>query len=103
VARLAEDRPEKVVADVTSNEAGLLVLTDLAYPGWSAESGGRKVEILDADGFFRAVALPAGSHRVVFRYRPISVYVGAGLSLAAAVFLLASLFSGGRSVAPSLW
>ena len=91
IARLAEDRPERVVAEMVTNAPGLLVVTDLFYPGWIAEDAGRRLAILRADGFFRAVALPAGSHRVTFRYRPVSVLVGAGISAAA---LLTILFLG---------
>lgn len=96
IARLAEDLPERVVADVTSNSAGVLVLTDLAYPGWSAEADGRPAELRTADGYFRAVPLSAGSHRVVFRYRPISVVVGAGVSVIALAILLLRLSTGAR-------
>ena len=78
VAHLASDEPEEVVAEVTASYPGLLVLTDLHYPGWIAEEGGRRLPILRADGWFRAVALPAGTHRVVFRYRPTAFYAGAG-------------------------
>jgi len=91
LARLAEDRPETVVADVTSNGPGLLVLTDLAYPGWTAQADGRQVELRVADGFFRAVPLPEGTHRVIFRYRPLSVLVGGALSLVSAITLVGTL------------
>ena len=90
VAGLVEDRPERVVADVTSSFPGLLVLTDLHAPGWIAEVAGRRLPILRADGYFRAVSLPAGTHRVVFRYRPVAFYAGAavsGLALLVLVFL----------------
>jgi hypothetical protein len=95
VARLAEDLPERVVAEMTSDSAGLLVLADLFYPGWSAEVDGHRAEILRADGVFRAVALPPGSHRIVFRYRPLSVWIGGALSAAALLSILA-LARGGR-------
>ena len=88
VARLAEDRPEEVVAELTTSSPGLLVITDLHYPGWIAESEGRRLPILRADGWFRAVALPAGTHRVSFRYRPLSVYVGGGISVATLLAML---------------
>ena len=83
VARLTEDRPERLVAEVTSSLPGFLVLTDLWYPGWIAEVDGKRTEIRRADGYFRAVPLAAGTHRVVFRYRPLSVLVGGGISAAA--------------------
>ncbi len=88
VARIAEDRPERVVADVNSGAAGILVLADLDYPGWKAAVDGHPAPILTADGCLRAVALPAGSHRVVFRYRPVSFYAGAALSLLALATLV---------------
>jgi hypothetical protein len=88
VARLSEDRPEEVVAELTASNPGLLVVTDLHYPGWVAEEAGQRLPILKADGWFRAVALPAGTHRVVFRYRPISFYAGAALSAAALLTIL---------------
>jgi hypothetical protein len=88
VARLAEDRPERVVAEIATNSAGLLVVTDLLFPGWIAEENGRRLDILRADGFFRAVALGPGSHRVTFRYRPISVTIGAAITGAALLTIL---------------
>jgi len=77
-----------VVAEITTNSAGLLILTDLFYPGWIAEDGGQPLEILRADGFFRAVALSPGTHRVTFRYRPRSVLAGSVISGAAILTML---------------
>jgi len=94
IARIAQDDPERVVADVTSDAPGLLVLTDLWYPGWSAEADGSPAPLYRADGYLRAVALPAGAHRVVFRYRPLSFHAGAVVSLLAAGTLLALFYRG---------
>ncbi|MGE5414458.1 MAG: YfhO family protein, partial [Syntrophomonadaceae bacterium] len=94
LARVATDRPEEVVAEVTSNDRGLLVLADLFYPGWTAEENGRTLPIYRANGYFRAVALPAGTHRVVFRYRPVSVYAGLGLTALALVVFVALAYAG---------
>jgi hypothetical protein len=97
VARLAEDRPERVVAELTSSTPGILVVTDLHYPGWIAEAEGKRLPILRADGWFRAVALPAGTHTVVFRYRPLSVWIGAAISAATLLAMLV-LWSRGEPV-----
>ena len=94
LARLAEDAPERVVAELSTSNPGLLVLTDLHYPGWIAEEDGRRLPLLKADGLFRAVALPAGNHRVVFRYRPLSFYAGAALSILAALTMLGMGYAG---------
>jgi uncharacterized membrane protein YfhO len=94
IARLAEDRPERVVAEVTTSFPGVLLLTDLHYPGWRAQANGRDIEILRADGLFRAVPLPAGAHRIVFRYRPVSFSAGAALSLSALLTMFLLLHAG---------
>ena len=97
VARLAEDRPERVVAELTTSTPGLLVVTDLHYPGWIAETSGRRLPILRADGWFRAVALPAGTHTVIFRYRPLSFVIGAAIS-AATILAMLVLWARGEPV-----
>jgi uncharacterized membrane protein YfhO len=51
----------------------LLVLHDLYYPGWSAKIDGKSAPILRAGLLFRAVIVPAGSHRVIFRFDPFSL------------------------------
>jgi len=61
----------EVLATLTVN--GLLVLHDIYYPGWIAEIDGRSAPILRADELFRAVELPAGTHRVMFRFTPFSL------------------------------
>ncbi len=94
IARIAEEHPERLAADVTSGTAGILVLADLWYPGWSVEVDGHPAPLLRADGCLRAVALPAGAHRAVFRYRPWSFYAGAAVSIAALGMLALLLFRG---------
>ena len=42
-------------------------------PGWIAEIDGKRVPILRADVLFRGVEVPAGRHRVVFRFVPFSL------------------------------
>jgi hypothetical protein len=79
VARLAEDAPERVVAELTANYTGLLVLTDLFYPGGSR----RRTEAAADPARGRLVprgGAAAGAHRVVFRYRPLAFYAGAAVS-----------------------
>ncbi|HEY7369677.1 MAG TPA: YfhO family protein, partial [Thermoanaerobaculia bacterium] len=87
VASLVQDSPERVVVAVENRSTGYLVLADAWYPGWRADVDGRRTEIFRADGMFRAVHIAPGSHRVAFVYRPVSVLVGAAVSVAAAVAL----------------
>lgn len=62
----------RVVVRCSATEAAYLVLADLDYPGWRATLDGADVPITVAEGLFRAVALPAGTHEVVFTYHPLA-------------------------------
>ncbi|MBL7063242.1 MAG: YfhO family protein [Anaerolineae bacterium] len=80
--------PEHVEIEVDAEAPGYLVLTDSWYPGWEATVDGEPVPIYQADLLFRAVAVDAGRHRVVFVFRPVSLLIGAGVSLAGLVALV---------------
>jgi hypothetical protein len=88
--------PERVEIATHSPNQALLVLTDTDAPGWTARVDGEETAIHRANGLFRAVRVPAGEHRVVFRYAPMSLRVGALLSLASAL-LAAAIWVRGRS------
>jgi uncharacterized membrane protein YfhO len=60
------------------------------FPGWKAFVDGHSVPIERVDYLLRGVLLPAGAHRVEFRYEPASWRAGWVLS-AVALVLLAGL------------
>jgi uncharacterized membrane protein YfhO len=69
---------------------GMLVVADAWFPGWTATVDGSPVAILQASGKIRGVVVDGGVHKVVMRYRPKNLYIGAmltamGLSLCAAL------------------
>jgi hypothetical protein len=72
-AHIASWRPARIEIDVASALGGVLALHETWYPGWIAEIDGKRAPILRADVLFRAVEVPAGRHRVVFRYAPFSL------------------------------
>jgi hypothetical protein len=74
--------PDRVVLEATLSDPGLLVQVDTYDPGWRVTVDGAPAPLLRANVAFRGVALPAGSHRVELLYRPLSVQLGALLSLA---------------------
>jgi hypothetical protein len=59
---------------------GLLVLGDYFYPGWNAYVDGQRAEVLRTNLLWRGVELAAGEHTIVFRYEPLSVTIGLGVS-----------------------
>jgi uncharacterized membrane protein YfhO len=74
--------------DVDAPSAGVLVLSEVFYPGWRAWVNDREVEVLRANYLFRAVEISAGAQRVRLLFDPLSFKVGAGLFLVTAVALV---------------
>jgi hypothetical protein len=77
----------------TSTGPAILVLTDRNAPGWRATIDGTDTPIATADYLFRAVPVPAGEHRVVFRYEPQELAVGAAISLVSLLFAASVLIA----------
>lgn len=73
---LSTNTPNRLEMTFKSPAAGYLVLTDTFFPGWTAQVDGKSVPILRANYLFRAVAVDAGEHKVVFNYSPNSFTIG---------------------------
>jgi len=61
---------------------GMVILSDTYYPGWIATVDGQPSRIYEVDLALRGVLVSRGLHEIKFRYRPRSVFLGAGLTLA---------------------
>ena len=73
--------PNGLELEVTVQEPGVLVLSEVFYPGWTAQLDNAPTKIYRADGLLRAIALESGTHRVTMRYEPRSIKWGAILSV----------------------
>jgi Bacterial membrane protein YfhO len=106
-ASVVDDSSDMVTVHAVAQRPGYVVLDDSAYPGWVATLDGRPTSWQPANENFRAVAIPAGRHTVVFRYRPASVRDGAivsGLSILALLGLVLAGIGAARrhAVGPQL-
>jgi hypothetical protein len=90
-ASITRYEPERVELRARSPRGGLLVLSDVDYPGWQAEVDGKRTDVERVDYVLRAVRVGPGAHTVTFRYRPLSWTIGRAISLVALVCLLAIL------------
>lgn len=75
-AKIRQYQPNRVRVEVDPDAPGFLVLTDPWFPGWSCAVDGRPARLYRADYLFRAVAVPAGRHEVVFTFAPASFRQG---------------------------
>lgn len=66
----------RVVIKARLKKAGVLVLTDVFYPGWRAYVDGKRTEVLRVNGLVRGIVLQEGTHTVVFRYLPDTFVTG---------------------------
>jgi hypothetical protein len=82
-ARIVAYEPERVVVEGTARRPGELVLTDLHYPGWKVELDGESAPLHRVNYLLRGTSLPAGRHRVEFRYEPATWRLGWIVSLVA--------------------
>jgi hypothetical protein len=87
--RIVELRPDRVRIAADLDRPGYVVLVDAYDPGWKATVDGRKTPVLRANAAFRAVPVGRGRHVVEMVYRPLSIMVGAAVSMCAIVTGLA--------------
>lgn len=80
-AKVISYKPNEVIIEGTTTQAGLLFLADNYYPGWKAYVDGKETKIYRTNYTFRAVIFPQGKHTVRFSYQPESFRLGAVTSI----------------------
>ena len=65
---ILEDEPRSMALGVQGETEQFLVIRDAYYPGWKALVDGQEVAIFPVDSIWRGVLIPAGGHRVQFRF-----------------------------------
>ena len=91
VVHIETYHPTEVSMKTCLDEKGILVFSDLYFPGWRAWVDGEEKPVLRANYAFRALALQPGEHEVIFRYSGTWIRTGAVISLTA-IFLGVALF-----------
>lgn len=83
---------QKIVIMTNTNFAAPLVITTPYYPGWNSYIDGIRGEVKKADFMFQSTIVPAGNHKVEFKFEPDSFYNGLKLSILGLVLtILASI------------
>jgi hypothetical protein len=80
--------PDRVEIEAETAGRGVMVFADLLYPGWEVTVDGQPDTILRVNRMMRGVPLLPGKHHIVFRFRPLSVRVGAVITVASLCLVL---------------
>lgn len=83
--------PNRLKYHVNNAEPGLMVLSEIYYPGWKARVDGRDANIYRADYALRAVWLEPGRHEVEMSFLPPSFLKGLYVSLITVSILIIML------------
>jgi len=86
-ASIDAEVPTRVTLTARMKTAGLVVLADLWFDGWTAELNGEPVPIVRTNHALRGVVVPAGTSTLVFSYAPAGFTAGIRLMAVALVVL----------------
>jgi hypothetical protein len=98
--RVIESDPNHVTVETDGPEPALLVFSDTAFPGWTAEVNGVKQEVVPAFHAFQAVKVPSGRSRVTWAFRPTHFTLYLCLSALGAVLIGVGFIPRASSVSP---
>ena len=73
VVRITAYEPNKLTYDVNSGKGGVIVFSEIYYPGWTATVDGVEQELGRVDYVLRALQVKPGHHEVVLSFFPKSI------------------------------
>ena len=80
--------PNRLTYDVNSGKGGILVFSEIYYPGWTATVDGEPAELGRVDYLLRAMQVKPGRHEVVLSFFPKSVNTTETIAYISYVILL---------------
>ncbi len=90
---IASYEPNRIEAQADAGAAGMLVFSEIDYPGWVASIDGAPADIHRVDYGLRGVCLPGGAHTVVMIYDPPELKAGAAVSVLAVILVAVAGFA----------
>ena len=78
----------RLVYECTSQQGGVVVFSDIYYPGWICTVDDEDTPVGRVDYVLRAIRVPAGKHKIVMRFDPQSVHATEAIAYAALALLV---------------
>lgn len=73
IVKITAYEPNKLTYSVNSDKGGVIVFSEIYYPGWTATVDGQPAELGRVNYVLRALNVKAGSHKVELSFFPKSV------------------------------
>lgn len=88
VVQLTSYEPNRLTYHVSSAKGGVVVFSEIYYPGWQATIDGAPVDIARADYILRAMHVPSGLHTIEMWFEPQSIRVTETIAYVALALLV---------------
>lgn len=93
--RITGYEDEHITIDARATGNNFLFLGDTYFPnGWKAMVDGKETKIYRANHGFRGIIVPAGEHKVEFRFHPESFFISQKIALVLSSLVLAAFLLG---------
>lgn len=105
VVRIKSYEPNQLSYEVESNKGGVIVFSEIYYPGWTATVDGVEQELGRVDYVLRALQVKPGKHEIVLSFFPKSItttetiaYMALGILLLLLIILAVQAYRRHRKV-----
>lgn len=88
IATLTSYEANELTYDVESRDGGILVFSEIYYPGWKCAVDGKDVEIGRVNYVLRAIHIDGGKHKVTLTFKPQSEHVTEAIAYSSLALLL---------------
>ena len=88
IVKITSYEPNRLTYDVNTGKGGVLVFSEIYYPGWTATVDGEAVELGRVNYILRAIHIQPGQHQVELAFFPKSVDMTETIAYIAFVLLL---------------
>ena len=93
-AKLTSYEANEAKYEVESAQGGLVVFSEVYYPGWTATIDGQPAELGRANYVLRALNVPSGKHEVVLTFKPQSIQTTETIAYVALAVLVLLIVAG---------
>ncbi len=95
IVQLTHYEPNHLTYQSNNSHTGVAVFSEMYYPnGWNAYIDDKLVPHFKVNYVLRAVEVPAGKHKIEFRFQPTLVEVGGKITMASSILLILVLLYG---------